>query len=80
MAKLLDILNKKLTSKLEIIRALRDEFINRGYKPSRETASDFKDELEKEYPSINRWVSRACDGRDIEDIIMDEFRIHDLGT
>ena len=75
MAKLSKILRKQRPTTLEIIRALKEEFTNRGYKSSRKTASDFKKELEREHPGINRWVSKACNDRNIEDVIMDEFRI-----
>ena len=75
MIKFSEIINKQRITSLEIIRALKEEFINRGYKPSRKTASDFAKNLEVKYPGVNQWISKTCGGRDIEDVIMDEFRI-----
>lgn len=77
MVQLLELLKKKRTTSFEIRNALKKEFLKRGYQPTRELASKFCKRLEKEHPGINRWVSGSdsVSHRDIEDIIMDEFKI-----
>lgn len=77
MIKLSDLLKKKRLTNVEIRNVLRNEFIRRGHQPSRESASMFSEQLEREYPRINQWIARSdpVSHRNIEDLIMDEFKI-----
>jgi len=56
---------------------LRDEFLQRNYPKSGTGASEFQKDLERELPGINEWVLswNQETGREIEDVIMDEFKI-----
>lgn len=77
MIKLSDLLKKNRLTNVEIRNVLKNEFIRRGYQLSRESASAFSTQLEREYPRINQWVSKSdsISHRNIEDLIMDEFQI-----
>lgn len=73
-----------LKSKLEKVRSsfqarliLKEEFEKRSYPKTREGAEKFQQDLEKEIPSVNKWVKgwNKETGREIKDTIMDEFKI-----
>lgn len=68
---------EKVRTTFEAKRLLRDEFLRRNYPKTRKGASEFQKDLERKYPGINKWVlgwNRET-GREIEDVMMDEFEI-----
>lgn len=68
---------RKVRTSMEGMQILREEFVKRKYLKTRKGASDFQRDLEKEFPGINKWVLswNRITGREIEDVVMDEFKI-----
>ena len=68
---------EKVKSTIEARKLLREEFLDGNYPKTRKGASDFQKDLEKKLPGISRWVLswNQETGREIEDVIMDEFEI-----
>ena len=68
---------KKVRTSIEAKKLLREEFLKGKYAKTRNGASEFQRDLEKTFPGINRWVLSWNweTGNEIEDIIMDEFKI-----
>jgi len=62
---------------VDAIKIIKEKFEKRGYQKTKTGAHEYQRDLEKEIPGINKWVLswNKDTGREIEDIIMDEFRI-----
>lgn len=68
---------ERVKTSIEAKKLLREEFLKGNYPKTRKGASDFQRDLEKKLPGINKWVLswNQETGREIEDVIMDEFGI-----
>lgn len=68
---------EKVKTTTEAKKLLREEFLSGKYPQTRKGASDFQKDLERKLPGINKWVLswNKETGREIEDVIMDEFEI-----
>lgn len=68
---------KNVSSDRDAIKILKEEFENRGYPKTRRGAEKFQKDIERENPGVNRWTVtwNRDSGREIEDVIMDEYQI-----